>query len=55
MGGKLVACQGRVQREGEVIHVVAESLIDFSFLLAGLWDPDRSERPALEVRSRDFH
>ncbi|NIX77019.1 error-prone DNA polymerase [Microvirga terricola] len=29
----MVACRGRVQREGEVIHVVAEHLIDLSDLL----------------------
>ncbi|HJT08722.1 MAG TPA: OB-fold nucleic acid binding domain-containing protein, partial [Stellaceae bacterium] len=28
MGAKLVQCEGRVQREGEVIHVVAERLTD---------------------------
>ena len=55
MGGRLVECFGRVQREGEVIHVVADRLIDLSPLLMQLWDPDRSERPALTVKSRDFH
>ena len=29
----LLACRGRVQREGEVIHLIAEHLIDFSDLL----------------------
>ena len=29
----LLACRGRVQREGEVIHLVAEHLIDLSDLL----------------------
>ena len=55
MGGKLVLCQGRVQREGEVIHVVAERLVDLSPLLAKLWEPDRGEQASLRVRSRDFH
>jgi error-prone DNA polymerase len=55
MGARLVACRGRLQREGEVIHVVAEHLEDLSPLLARLWDPDHSARPALTVRSRDFH
>jgi error-prone DNA polymerase len=54
MGAKLVECQGRVQREGEVIHVVAERLIDLSPLLRALWDPEARERPALRLRSRDF-
>jgi error-prone DNA polymerase len=26
----LPACQGRVQREGEVVHLIAEHLIDLS-------------------------
>jgi hypothetical protein len=43
-----------VQREGEVIHVVAERLIDLSPLLARLWDPGAGERPDLRLRSRDF-
>jgi error-prone DNA polymerase len=54
MGAKLVECQGRVQREGEVIHVVAERLIDLSPLLRRLWDPEARERPSLRLRSRDF-
>jgi error-prone DNA polymerase len=54
MGAKLVECQGRVQREGKVIHVVAERLIDLSPLLRQLWDPEARERPPLRLRSRDF-
>ena len=30
----MIACRGKVQREGEVIHVVAERLTDLSGLLA---------------------
>jgi error-prone DNA polymerase len=29
----LLACRGRVQREGEVVHLIAEHLIDLSDLL----------------------
>jgi error-prone DNA polymerase len=29
----MLACRGRVQREGEVIHLIAEHLIDLSDLL----------------------
>jgi error-prone DNA polymerase len=29
----MIGCRGRVQREGEVIHLVAEHLIDLSDLL----------------------
>ena len=41
---RLMEVQGRLQREGEVIHVVAERLVDRSAWLG-----------ALEVSSRDFH
>jgi error-prone DNA polymerase len=54
MGAKLVQCEGRVQREGEVIHIVAERLTDLSPLLQRLWHPDASERAELRVQSRDF-
>ena len=32
----MVACRGKVQREGEVIHVVADRLTDLSALLRGV-------------------
>jgi error-prone DNA polymerase len=50
--GKLLACQGVVQREGQVLHVVTHSVWDWSRMLKRL-DPHRSA-PALPVRSRDF-
>ena len=34
----LLACRGRVQREGEVIHLIAEDLIDLSDLLRSVGD-----------------
>jgi len=33
---RMIACRGRLQRESDVIHVVAEELIDLSDLLAGV-------------------
>ncbi|HEX2136534.1 MAG TPA: error-prone DNA polymerase [Microvirga sp.] len=33
LAGGMIACRGRVQREGEVLHIVAEHLIDLSALL----------------------
>ena len=36
MGARLVEIVGRVQREGEVIHVVADRLVDLSRCCAGL-------------------
>jgi len=70
MGGSLVAIQGRLQREGIVMHVVAEHLSDLSAELSQL-DQDRrlnvpharadevlrpgEDQRELKVRSRDFH
>ncbi len=44
LGSRLMEVTGRVQREGDVLHLVAERLEDRSALLG-----------ALLVRSRDFH
>jgi error-prone DNA polymerase len=38
----LLVCRGRVQREGEVIHLIAEHLIDLSDLLRSVGDRDES-------------
>ena len=54
MGARLIECVGTVQREGEVIHVVAERLTDLSPLLRRLCDPAQSAPAELEVTSRDF-
>jgi error-prone DNA polymerase len=54
MGARLVEVIGRVQREGEVIHVVADRLVDLSALLRRLADPGLSEPAELHVQSRDF-
>jgi error-prone DNA polymerase len=50
MTARLVACCGRLQREGAVIHLVVEHLEDLSPLLASL-----AEGPPLPVASHDFH
>jgi error-prone DNA polymerase len=44
LGSRLLEISGRVQREGQVVHLVAERMRDRSALLG-----------ALDVRSRDFH
>ncbi|HWF48060.1 MAG TPA: PHP domain-containing protein [Bryobacteraceae bacterium] len=49
---KLLVCQGVVQREGQVLHVVARHVWDWSAQLKHL-DPQQGA-PALPVRSRDF-
>jgi error-prone DNA polymerase len=50
--GKLMACQGVVQREEQVLHVIARRVWDWSAMLKHL-DPRRGA-PALPVQSRDF-
>ena len=54
MGATLVEVLGRVQREGEVIHVVADRLADLTPLLRKLWDPGLTDPEDLRVESRDF-
>ena len=44
VGAQLLGVQGRVQREGQVIHVIAHHLKDYTALLG-----------RLTIRSRDFH
>ena len=68
--GRLIGVAGRLQREGMVVHVVADRLMDLSFLLGELargeiLNPplaraDEVRRPGhdareLPYRSRDFH
>jgi error-prone DNA polymerase len=50
--GKLLASWGVVQREGQVLHIVARHVWDWSAQLKHL-DPQQGA-PALPVRSRDF-
>jgi error-prone DNA polymerase len=40
MSASMLACRGKVQKEGEVIHVVADHLIDLSALLASVGQRD---------------
>ncbi len=51
-GGKLLVCQGVVQREGQVLHVIARIIWDWS---AQLRDLHAEGNEVLPVRSRDFH
>ncbi|HZH26990.1 MAG TPA: error-prone DNA polymerase [Azospirillaceae bacterium] len=67
LSAHMLACRGRVQREGEVVHLVAEHLTDLSDLLRTVGDRDgagqgnggdpgvvRARHPALKVPTRDF-
>jgi len=62
MGAPMIGVRGYVQREGEVVHIVAQQLIDLSadFSTVGrrgidqkLEEADRRE--TIRVKSRDFH
>ena len=62
LAATLLAATGPVQREGLVIHVVAERLADLTPRLKALTEPEatlapphpRPAEPTLEARSRDF-
>jgi DNA polymerase III alpha subunit len=53
MGAKLVEVTGWVQREGEVIHVVADRFVDLSPLLRQISEPDQSDIPELRINGHD--
>jgi error-prone DNA polymerase len=63
LGARLLAVRGRLQREGIVIHIIAERIVDYSDRLARLGDgaPDQDfpgtepEAPRASYPSRDFH
>jgi error-prone DNA polymerase len=44
LGSRLMAVYGRVEREGEVVHLIAGHLVDLTPMLG-----------SLHTRSRDFH
>ncbi len=58
MGARLLRVEGQVQRQGDVIHVVARKLADRSALLGELVDGTarmREAPPHAHYPSRDFH
>ena len=44
LSANMIGCRGKVQREGQVIHVIAEHLIDLSVLLGAVGERERSSR-----------
>ena len=56
MSAAFVVVRGRLQRAGDVIHLVAESFVDLTAELARMHGgaPGPSVRPATMARSRDF-
>lgn len=53
LGASMMAIIGRIQREGEVVHLVAQQLFDLSTDLAGLAGRDGEFRP-LTGRGDEF-
>jgi error-prone DNA polymerase len=41
----MIAVRGRIQREGDVVHLVAQHLTDLSGELASVGDRDNSPKP----------
>ncbi len=60
LAARLMACRGRVQRVGEVVHLIAVELFDRSDLLMQIGEegtipePEPGRDTALPVRSRNF-
>jgi error-prone DNA polymerase len=59
LAATMLACRGKVQREGEVIHVVAERVTDLSALLRSVGQRDGDRPPGrrslgIRVPTRDF-
>jgi error-prone DNA polymerase len=50
LSATMLACRGKLQKEGEVIHVIAEEITDLSGLLRSVGDETRGIRPS----TRDF-
>jgi error-prone DNA polymerase len=44
LSATMLACQGKLQKEGEVIHVIADAVEDFSGALRGVGDETRTMR-----------
>ena len=60
LGSRIMGVTGTVQREGIVVHLLADRIVDLSHLLDGLdrSGPDAAHLPAgdsIRIPSRDFH
>lgn len=53
LGSKLIMVEGKLQREGEVIHVIVQSCYDFSKLLRSLTPSDNENLPLLTLAFPD--
>jgi error-prone DNA polymerase len=50
---KLIMVEGRLQKEGEVIHVIVQRCFDFTKLLRGLTAANNEDLPVLTLSPRD--
>ncbi|EGG76327.1 Error-prone DNA polymerase 1 [Gluconacetobacter sp. SXCC-1] len=63
LGGQMLAVTGMLQKEGDVVHLVAKEITDLSGLLADVGNRSSTESPhasasvgeRIVVRSRNFH
>ncbi|MGH6980157.1 MAG: OB-fold nucleic acid binding domain-containing protein, partial [Stellaceae bacterium] len=56
MGARMIACTGKLQIQGEVIHVVAEQVRDMTPALRRIGEAGHGQGQLdLAVRSHDFH
>ncbi|MEA2791080.1 MAG: error-prone polymerase, partial [Acetobacteraceae bacterium] len=53
LSASMIACRGKLQREGEVIHVIAEHLTDLSALLRSVGERDDKPFPLPHGRGDD--
>jgi len=55
LNAAMLACTGRVQREGEVVHVIADRLEDLSDLLRSVGERDAAQAGGgIKLSTRDF-
>ncbi len=55
LSSDMIAVAGRIQREGEVVHLVARRITGLSRDLAGIGAREAPPGGGIRVRSRDFH
>ncbi len=54
LGASMLGVHGCIQREGEVVHLVAFTLFDMSDQLAGVGGREGHLHPDLHLDTRDF-
>ncbi|HEY0896495.1 MAG TPA: OB-fold nucleic acid binding domain-containing protein [Sphingobacteriaceae bacterium] len=53
LGARLLMVEGKLQREGEVIHVIVRRCFDLTKLLKGLTAIEKEEQPVLTLSRAD--